>query len=286
MSSTGEMEIIKGELMNVQENHFRNEVEDGNDSSIYTIFHVLLQCKLLCGHALGNQSSRGISGFAKNQATFVGKWDGSLFEATFVLETNTLWFWKHLVVQAHGCNVQNTGGALSVLVLFLLRSFILPKAQIPVWWSWGYLINQGLRQCYQLRYAVIVKTSMNPNVWLLEIPSITQVTDNKILRQISQLRLFKTTEHNKSLSMVHHCLVDNLTPKFIARNWRRTHLVSAGRFCPSKRSNSCLVVMGTLDFNSIIWFQCSDKDWIGVAALLEFTVLFDILLYLNPLGKP
>ncbi|KAK0597990.1 hypothetical protein LWI29_030588 [Acer saccharum] len=66
----------------------------------------------------------------------------------FVLETNTLWFWKHL---AHGCNVQNTGGALSVLVLFLLRSFILPKAQIPVWWSWGYLINQGLRQCYQLR---------------------------------------------------------------------------------------------------------------------------------------
>ncbi|KAK0597012.1 hypothetical protein LWI29_020956 [Acer saccharum] len=149
MSSTGayntrEMEIIKGELMNVQENHFRNEVEDGNDSSIYTIFHVLLQCKLLCGHALGNQSSRGISGFAKNQATFVGKWDGSFF----VLETNTLWFWKHL---AHGCNVQNTGGALSVLVLFLLRSFILPKAQIPVWWSWGYLINQGLRQCYQLR---------------------------------------------------------------------------------------------------------------------------------------
>ncbi|KAK0577146.1 hypothetical protein LWI29_028611 [Acer saccharum] len=69
----------------------------------------------------------------------------------FVLETNTLWFWKHLVVQAYGCNVQNTGGALSVLVLFLLRSFILPKAQIPVWWSWGYLINQGLRQCYQLR---------------------------------------------------------------------------------------------------------------------------------------
>ncbi|KAK0598131.1 hypothetical protein LWI29_031935 [Acer saccharum] len=136
MSSTGEMEIIKGELMNVQENHFRNEVEDGNDSSIYTIFHVLLQCKLLCGHALGNQSSRGISGFAKNQATFVGKWDGSFF----VLETNTLWFWKHL---AHGCNVQNTGGALFVLVLFLLRSFILPKAQIPVWWSWGYLINQG-----------------------------------------------------------------------------------------------------------------------------------------------
>ncbi|KAI9162347.1 hypothetical protein LWI28_026407 [Acer negundo] len=59
-----------------------------------------------------------------------------------------------------------------------------------------------------------------------------------------------------------------------------------GRFRPSKRSTSCFVVMGTLDFNSIIWFQCSDKEWIGVAALLEFTVLFDVLLYLNPLGKP
>ncbi|KAK0597155.1 hypothetical protein LWI29_022308 [Acer saccharum] len=184
---------------------------------------------------------------------------------------------------------------------------------------------------------------MNPNVWLLEIPSITQVTDNKILRQISQLRLFKTTgtapsrlchllghitndgvvfgaafsEHNKSLSMVRTiksstklaatpCLIccSNIDPPYTTRintgvsrlttvlliilrpQWRRTHLVSAGRFCPSKRSNSCLVVMGTLDFNSIIWFQCSDKDWIGVAALLEFTVLFDILLYLNPLGKP
>ncbi|TXG68839.1 hypothetical protein EZV62_003774 [Acer yangbiense] len=39
------------------------------------------------------------------------------------------------------------------------------------------------------------------------------------------------------------------------------------------------MVMGTLDFTSIIWFHCSDKEWTGVAALLEFTVLFDVLLY-------
>ncbi|KAK0598680.1 hypothetical protein LWI29_036963 [Acer saccharum] len=39
--------------------------------------------------------------------------------------------------------------------------------------------------------------------------------------------------------------------------------------------------MGTLDFNSLKWFQCSGKEWIGVAALLEFTILFDVLLYLN-----
>ncbi|KAK0595945.1 hypothetical protein LWI29_011335 [Acer saccharum] len=136
---------------------------------------------------------------------------------------------------------------------------------------------------------------MNPNVWLLEIPSITQVTDNKILRQISQLRLFKTTgtAPSRLCHLLGHITNDGVVfgAAFSEHNkcdpqWRRTHLVSAGRFCPSKRSNSCLVVMGTLDFNSIIWFQCSDKDWIGVAALLEFTVLFDILLYLNPLGKP
>ncbi|KAK0597432.1 hypothetical protein LWI29_025204 [Acer saccharum] len=39
--------------------------------------------------------------------------------------------------------------------------------------------------------------------------------------------------------------------------------------------------MGPSDFTSIIWFQCSEKEWIGVAALLGFTVLFNVLLYLN-----
>ncbi|TXG68830.1 hypothetical protein EZV62_003765 [Acer yangbiense] len=61
-----------------------------------------------------------------------------------------------------------------------------------------------------------------------------------------------------------------------------THPVSAGSFCPSKRSNSSLVVMaGPSDFTSIIWFQCSEKEWIGVAALMGFTVLFNVLLYIN-----
>ncbi|TXG68832.1 hypothetical protein EZV62_003767 [Acer yangbiense] len=47
------------------------------------------------------------------------------------------------------------------------------------------------------------------------------------------------------------------------------------------RSNSSLVVMGPSDFTSIIWFQCSEKEWIGVAALMGFTDLFNVLLYLN-----
>ncbi|TXG68840.1 hypothetical protein EZV62_003775 [Acer yangbiense] len=51
---------------------------------------------------------------------------------------------------AHGCNVQNTGGALSVLVLFLLGSFILPK----VWWSWGYLISPRCLLKFHLHHKV------------------------------------------------------------------------------------------------------------------------------------
>ncbi|KAK0595796.1 hypothetical protein LWI29_010037 [Acer saccharum] len=134
MSSTGayntsnnlirEMEIIKGELMNVQENHFRNEVEDGNDSSIYTIFHEFLGSPRIKQHLLGNGMD-----LCLKPRRFELQDEVCCYKCSqcFVLETNTLWFWKHL---AHGCNVQNTGGALSVLVLFLLRSFILPKGNV------------------------------------------------------------------------------------------------------------------------------------------------------------
>ncbi|KAJ0964794.1 hypothetical protein J5N97_025932 [Dioscorea zingiberensis] len=34
--------------------------------------------------------------------------------------------------------ISNTGGALSVLVMFVLGGFILPRATIPKWWIWGY----------------------------------------------------------------------------------------------------------------------------------------------------
>ncbi|KAK0597962.1 hypothetical protein LWI29_030262 [Acer saccharum] len=66
----------------------------------------------------------------------------------------------------------------------------------------------------------------------------------------------------------------NVTIEIVQSNWF------------GSKSNSSLVVMGPSDFTSIIWFQCSEKEWIGVAALLGFTVLFNVLLYINPLGKP
>ncbi|KAL5576927.1 hypothetical protein UlMin_018626 [Ulmus minor] len=37
--------------------------------------------------------------------------------------------------------IAHTGGALSLLLLFLLGGFILPKGRIPVWWSWAHWIS-------------------------------------------------------------------------------------------------------------------------------------------------
>ncbi|KAJ6842230.1 ABC transporter G family member 42-like [Iris pallida] len=37
--------------------------------------------------------------------------------------------------------ISNTGGALSVLLMFVLGGFILPRDVIPKWWIWGYWIS-------------------------------------------------------------------------------------------------------------------------------------------------
>ncbi|KAL9463515.1 hypothetical protein AB3S75_001346 [Citrus x aurantiifolia] len=37
--------------------------------------------------------------------------------------------------------IANTGGALTLLVVFLLGGFIVPKGQIPNWWEWGYWVS-------------------------------------------------------------------------------------------------------------------------------------------------
>ncbi|GFZ04195.1 pleiotropic drug resistance 7 [Actinidia rufa] len=37
--------------------------------------------------------------------------------------------------------IANTGGALTLLLVFLLGGFILPKDQIPKWWQWGYWVS-------------------------------------------------------------------------------------------------------------------------------------------------
>ncbi|KAL1814400.1 hypothetical protein ACET3Z_016974 [Daucus carota] len=37
--------------------------------------------------------------------------------------------------------IANTGGALVLLLVFLLGGFILPKSEIPNWWEWGYWVS-------------------------------------------------------------------------------------------------------------------------------------------------
>ncbi|EHA8586807.1 putative ABC transporter G family member 42 [Cocos nucifera] len=37
--------------------------------------------------------------------------------------------------------ISNTGGALAVLLMFVLGGFILPRDEIPNWWIWGYWVS-------------------------------------------------------------------------------------------------------------------------------------------------
>ncbi|TXG46308.1 hypothetical protein EZV62_028188 [Acer yangbiense] len=134
----------------------------------------------------------------------------------------------------------------SILVVVGIFDFTkVLSAQIPFWWSWGYMVSMPL-------------------------------TNNEMLSCLLTefgVRIYFQTEVTCWIRFAGFCgLLDieaNVMIEIVQANWY------------GSKSNSCSVVMGTLDFNSIIWFQCSDKEWIGVAALLEFTVLLDVLLYLN-----
>ena len=37
--------------------------------------------------------------------------------------------------------IANTGGALTLLLIFMLGGFILPKNEIPDWWGWAYWVS-------------------------------------------------------------------------------------------------------------------------------------------------
>ncbi|KAK0596296.1 hypothetical protein LWI29_014457 [Acer saccharum] len=43
--------------------------------------------------------------------------------------------------QVYDTNQVHSGGTLSLIILFLLGAFVLPKGQIPVWLSWGHQIS-------------------------------------------------------------------------------------------------------------------------------------------------
>ncbi|KAF8393439.1 hypothetical protein HHK36_021683 [Tetracentron sinense] len=116
--------------------------------------------------------------------------------------------------------IANTGGALTLLLVFMLGGFILPRDQIPKWWIWGYWMSP-------LTYgfnAMSVNEMYSPR-WMNKLAS-----DNVTRLGVAVLENFDV---------------------YPQRNWY----------------------------------------WIGAAALLGFTVLFNVLftlslMYLNPLGKP
>ncbi|KAL5822739.1 hypothetical protein ACOSQ4_020639 [Xanthoceras sorbifolium] len=115
--------------------------------------------------------------------------------------------------------IANTGGALSLLLVFLLGGFILPKDDIPNWWQWGYWISP-------LTYGY---------------------------NAFSVNEMFAPRWMNKWAS-------DNVTKLGVA-------------------------VLKSVDIPAESYWY-----WIGAAALLGFTVLFNVLftlalMYLNPLGN-
>ncbi|KAK6153626.1 hypothetical protein DH2020_013265 [Rehmannia glutinosa] len=116
--------------------------------------------------------------------------------------------------------IANTGGALTLLLVFLLGGFILPKGQIPDWWGWGYWVSP-LTYAYN---AIAVNEMLAPR-WMNKLAS-----DNRTRLGVAILNNFSVFPEKK-------------------------------------------------------WY------WIGVGALVGFTLLFNVLftfalMYLSPLGKP
>ncbi|CAM8888399.1 unnamed protein product [Rhodiola kirilowii] len=116
--------------------------------------------------------------------------------------------------------ISNTGGALMLLLVFLLGGFIIPRGQIPKWWIWGYWISP-MTYSYN---ALAVNEFLAPR-WMNELA------------------------------------LDRVTPLGLA------------------------MLKNTDVFSTEKWF------WIGAAALLGFTVLFNVLFtlaltYLSAPGKP
>ncbi|XP_030972075.1 ABC transporter G family member 29-like [Quercus lobata] len=116
--------------------------------------------------------------------------------------------------------IANTGGALTLLLVFLLGGFILPRDEIPKWWIWGYWVSP---MSYGFN-AIAVNEMFAPR-WMNK-----NATDGATKLGVAVLESFNV---------------------FPDRNWY----------------------------------------WIGAAALLGFTVLFNVLftlalMYLNPMEKP
>ncbi|KAJ0964795.1 hypothetical protein J5N97_025933 [Dioscorea zingiberensis] len=56
----------------------------------------------------------------------------------FLIQQMALGLFRVIAAICRSMIISNTGGSLSLLIMFVLGGFIIPKAIIPKWWIWGY----------------------------------------------------------------------------------------------------------------------------------------------------
>ncbi|GER52403.1 pleiotropic drug resistance transporter 5 [Striga asiatica] len=128
------------------------------------------------------------------------------FLLIFVIQQMAAGIFRLIAAICRTMIIANTGGALTLLLVFLLGGFILPKNQIPDWWGWGYWLSP-----LTYGYNAIAVNEMFATRWMNKLAS-----DNRTRLGVAILNNF------------------NIFPQ---RNWY----------------------------------------WIGVGALVGFTLLFNVL---------
>ncbi|KAL9251841.1 ABC transporter G family member 42-like protein [Drosera capensis] len=138
---------------------------------------------------------------------------------TFLVQQMSAGLFRFMAGLCRSMIVAHTGGALSLLLIFLLGGFIIPKGRIPIWWKWGQWVSP-------LSYAfnALATNEMLAPRWMNE-----QAPGNSTSMGVALLQAFDV---------------------------------------PPERD----------------WY------WIGVGALIGFTILLNVLFtislqYLNPIGK-
>ncbi|KAM7480491.1 hypothetical protein LguiA_028704 [Lonicera macranthoides] len=75
-------------------------------------------------------------GFAPEASTFFKH-----LLLVFLIQQMASAMFRFIVGVCRNVIIANTGGSLTVFLVFLLGGFILPKGQIPKWWEWGYWVS-------------------------------------------------------------------------------------------------------------------------------------------------
>ncbi|XP_022962387.1 ABC transporter G family member 35-like [Cucurbita moschata] len=154
-------------------------------------------------------------GFAPEASRFFKQ-----FLAMFLLQLVASGLFRFIAGFCRTMIIANTGGSLTLLIVFMLGGFTLPKGDIPKWWIWGYWIS--------------------PMTYVYNAIGVNEMFAPRWMNRLAS---------------------DNKTPLGLA-------------------------VLKNFDI-----FQDKNWFWIGVGALLGFTILFNVLftlslMYLNPPGRP